>query len=98
MPELHVTGRENGGGEMRRDCGQANDKDDEKAAIAGETRHGAVIKVRAFEFDGFTAEQVLECEPSADCDAVSAKLTSFRGNELTFTEECSCCDDCESDP
>lgn len=74
IPELDVAGREHGGGEMRWDCGQADDEYDEEAAITRQTCHGAVIEVRALQCKRFAAKETLERKPSPNCVIVSAEV------------------------
>lgn len=55
VPELDVAGGEDGGGEVRGDGGEADDKYDPEAAVAREAGEGAVVEVGALESGGFAS-------------------------------------------
>lgn len=51
---------------MRGDDGEANDKHDEEAAVAGEACEGPVVQVCSFKFDGFSSECIFERVPGSN--------------------------------
>ena len=48
VPEFHIAGGEDGGGEVGWDDGEADDEHDEESSVASEAGERSVVQVRAF--------------------------------------------------